>query len=125
MPNPENVLKHKIKKGEVRNPHGRPKGTIAELKGQGLTKTEAYAAIGLMLKQNKPDLKSISESNVAPVWKVCIARAILKDIALGYHSTVESLFDRLFGRAKQTIDQDITSNGEPITSITVIRVKPK
>jgi hypothetical protein len=26
MPKPENVLKHKIKPGEVRNPNGRPKG---------------------------------------------------------------------------------------------------
>lgn len=107
------------KKGQCGNPKGRPKIMITELKGQGLSKVEAYAAIGMMLKLSKKELLAVSKSDTAPVWKISIARAIMRDISIGHFSTVETLFDRLFGKAKQTTEIGGPEGGEPITSITI------
>ena len=104
----EGLIPFQMKPGETLNPNGRPKNTLTELKGQGLSRTDCYNAIGYMLKMDKPELTSISKSESEPVWKVCIARAILRDIARGFYSTVESLFDRLFGRSHQPIDAEVT-----------------
>ena len=107
------------KPGETHNPNGRPKNTLTELKGLGLSKTDCYNAIKYMLTLSKPDLKKVSESDIEPSYKVCVARAILKDIAKGYYSTVDSLFNRLFGKPQQEIIQtnyntDFTPEDEDI-----------
>ena len=122
--NPNQSGLKKCKKGETHNPNGRPKNMLTILKGQGLSRTDYYNAIEYMLNMSKPALTVISKSETDPVWKISIARAILKDIALGYYSTVESLFDRLFGKAKQSTSFS-GPEGEPITGITIKFEKPK
>ena len=104
MANEQN-LKH-FKKGQSGNPKGRP-SVRKELQRQGLNKQEAFNAIGMLLQCNRGELVKIAEDKEEQVYKTSIARAILKDIATGKISTVDSIFDRLFGRAKQSISADV------------------
>lgn len=108
MPNPENIVKHQMKKGETLNPNGRPKGF------KGLTETlrDIVNADGSMLIQ---DVKEIDDNgtetgNAFKKGKISIPKsemiilAALKKAAKGDMKAIMWLFDRLDGKAKQSID---------------------
>lgn len=51
-----------------------------------------------------------------PVWMMNIITAILSDVRYGRTSTLDGLLDRIFGKATQPIDGDLTSNVTTHTS---------
>lgn len=49
--------------------------------------------------------------------KEAVARRLWSEAADGQSWAINALMDRIDGKPKQQIDQDITSNGEPVKSI--------
>lgn len=73
-------------------------GTDAEAE---LSKEDYYKLIAYLLERPIDDLQKLAKDKSAPIWIVTIVRAILKDASKGLMFTVDSLFDRLFGKAIQ------------------------
>ena len=110
-----NVTKNKIKKGEVRNPHGRPRTTIrtmiTEFEKQGLivptpseiSKIYLYIA---SLKEN--ELKELLMNADLPMMTRIIAKGVLNKKGL---DVVERIMDRAYGKEQRI---DITTNGKDL-----------
>lgn len=61
----------------------------------------------LMLSKPISEIKALVSAEDTPTWVVSIGRAILKDAAGGRMSTLDSLLDRLFGKATQPTQQSV------------------
>ncbi len=80
-----------------------------------LSKEDYYKTIRFLMEQSKPTLDAIikdakTDESKTPIWVLNIISSIFSDIRYGRTSTVEMIFDRLFGKAVQTIDGDINNN---------------
>ena len=67
-----------------------------------LTKGDKFQIIESLLEKSKEELQIVIDDNTSPVFMVSIAIAIIGDMQAKRINTVESIFDRVFGRAKQT-----------------------
>ncbi len=90
-----------FKKGQSGNPKGSKKTTVTLLKQQGLNKNDIYNAIVNMIGLTKDELKKIRDDKNSEVYKVVIAGAIVRDIEKRRIYTIESIFDRVFGKPTQ------------------------
>ena len=98
------------KKGEVRNPKGRPKNKLKDLKDvTGLTKDDMLKGMGIILALPIDQIELLARSRKEPIWKVGIAAAIKADIDRGVIPTFDSLADRKFGKATQSVNSTTTS----------------
>ena len=100
--------------GESGNPKGRPKNVINQLGelvsldfGLRMSKQDKYHALELMLERTVPELKKIGSKKDVPAFVVVVAKAILKDIETGKMVTMDSMLDRLFGKAKQEVVSNV------------------
>ena len=67
------------------------------------------------MERSKGELNKImadanKEDSITPIWVCNIISAIFSDIRFGRTSTVEMIFDRIFGRSTQPIEGDINAN---------------
>lgn len=116
-----NLEKKKIKKGEVRNPKGRPRTTIRTMitdfeklglivpSAQEISKIYMYIA---SLKEE--ELKKVLSDKELPMMTRIIARGVLDKKGL---DVIERIMDRAYGKEQRI---DITTNGkdlkpEPLT----------
>lgn len=106
---------NRIEKGEVLNPHGRPRKYISLLKGEGFKLNEIHDCIMAILSMNEEELKAVFENPNATVLEKTIAKAINTSIAKGSLDSIETLITRAFGRPKENID--VTSKGESIAQM--------
>jgi len=111
MPKPENVLKNKMKKGETRNPNGRPKklvsGVIFELREQGIketTKEEIKAVYLMLLNLNHAELTHRSKDPEQPALVRIVSKAILSDKGF---EVIEKVLDRSIGKAVQPLEGEL------------------
>lgn len=101
MPNPQNIEPHKMKKGETRNPNGRPRKL-----------PELHVLLAEVLgEQTKEGLTAAEE----------ILRAIYARARKGDTRAAELLLDRAYGKPKQSIDNNITTT-EPLV---IVRTETK
>lgn len=91
-----------------RNVLGAPKRTLAQLEEIvgvqfqiALTKNDKYQIIESLLETPLSELKSIAENEGTPVFIINVASAIISDTKKGVTTTLDSLLDRFFGKAKQ------------------------
>lgn len=80
-----------------------------------LSKEDYYKTIRFLLERSKGELNKIMadanrEDSTTPIWVCNIISAIFTDIRFGRTSTVEMIFDRIFGKAAQPIEGDINAN---------------
>lgn len=75
-------------------------GTDAEVE---LSREDFFKLIQFLLEQPADNLKKIAESRNTPIWIIGMIQAIIKDTRDGRTNTINSLFDRLFGKASQPI----------------------
>jgi len=95
-------------KGESGNPKGRPIKLINSLAKSvnvdfrlELTKQDKTHLIEWMLERTVKEVKTIAENDDSPVFLVLISSAITADTKAGTIRTVETIFDRVFGKAPQ------------------------
>ena len=103
-----------IKKGEVRNPNGRPKkistiiqSVFLEEHNVKLSKGQTDEIIKSILTRNKKELIELAKNDELPFWISLIAKKAQMDFEKGSIEIIEKLFDRVYGKPKETLDQNI------------------
>jgi hypothetical protein len=115
-PNAADNLKP-IKKGEVRNPTGRPKkistiiqDVFLEEHNVKLSKAQTEEIIKSILSRNKSELIDLAKNDELPFWISLIAKKAQMDFERGSIELIEKLFDRVYGKPRETISQNIEAN---------------
>lgn len=114
------ILPHCWQRGQSGNPNGRPRKFIKTLEekigvefGVALSREDKFAILESMLEMSITELKLIESDLHVPSFMTIIATALVKDYKNGSLYTITELFDRFFGKARQT--QEITgAGGEPL-----------
>ena len=68
-----------------------------------LSREDYYRLIGFLLEQPIDTLKRLADHPTTPIWVINVIRAVVKDSRAGRMYTLDSLFDRLFGKATQPL----------------------
>jgi hypothetical protein len=120
MANEQNLIP--AKKGEVRNPNGRPKKIETILKdvflaeyNTKLTNGQAQDIIKGLLTKSRSELIDLAKNDDLPFWISMIAKKATRDYERGSIHLVELLFDRVYGKPKETIDQTIEAKTFNVT----------
>lgn len=112
MPNPENIRgkgNRFSSTNQPANPGRKPSlyNHIRQLIGAEavaeLSREDYYRLIGCLLERPLDELKTLATDKKTPVWVVNVVRAIVKDAQAGRMNTLDSLLDRLFGKASQPL----------------------
>jgi len=93
-----------VKKGEVRNPYGRPRKYVSELRAQGYKVSEVNDAIQVLMSMTIEELKEVYVNPQATVLEKTIAGAIRKSIEKGSLYSIETLLTRVYGKPKEQMD---------------------
>lgn len=91
-----------------------------------MSKEDYLKVIRFLMESTPADLKPLVEgkdkkpNQNTPIWVLNIVSAINTDIRYGRTSTVEMLFDRVFGKATQPIESDVqlTNNSVDLSALT-------
>jgi hypothetical protein len=102
MPNPQNIEKHKFKKGEVANPNGRPRKFVSLLRDSGYKISEINDTIQTMLAMDLDELADVFRNPKATVLERTIANAMQKSLTKGSLYSIETLLTRVYGKPKET-----------------------
>ena len=90
--------------------NGRPRKYVSLLKEQGYKMSEVNDCIQVMMSMTLEELKDVWDNPKATVLEKTIASAIKKSIEKGSLYSIETLLSRVFGKPKETSDQNITLN---------------
>jgi hypothetical protein len=97
MPNPENIEKHKFKKGETGNPNGRPKKL-----------PQLDALLDSVLGEEKDGITAAE----------AILKALRMKASKGDVRAAEVLLDRAYGKPKQSIENKVLTDQPIIITLT-------
>jgi len=118
MANPENLIKHQMKKGTTLNPNGRPPKISTILKREGLSESQVRDIAQEMLAMTIDELKEIATNPKSKAYEVMLATAFKNAMQKGDLSQVfGQVLHRLFGQPKQEIETNITGIECIITGI--------
>lgn len=120
MANEQNLIP--AQKGEVRNPNGRPKKVDTILKeifldeyNIKLSKSQTDEIIKGILSKTRTELIELAKNDDLPFWISMIAKKATRDYEKGSIHLLELLFDRVYGKPKETIDQTIEAKTFNVT----------
>jgi hypothetical protein len=120
MANNENLIP--AQKGEVRNPNGRPKN-IETILGEiflaeynvKLSRSQTEDIIKSLLSKSRSELIELAKNDELPFWISMIAKKATRDYDKGSIHLLEILFDRVYGKPKERIDQSIETKNINVT----------
>lgn len=111
MPKPENVIGKGNRFSSTNQPkrNGRKpslynliKNTIKVNNVEAeLSKEDYFKLVAFLIERPLKELKEIASNDETPIWVVNVIRAIISDANSGQMRTLDSLFDRMFGKAVQ------------------------
>jgi hypothetical protein len=105
MPNPENLIGKGFKKGQSGNPNGRPKGTL-----------NASTIIRKWLEASEK-IKNPASGKVEVLTQMdIITLSQIQKARKGDTSAFNALLDRVYGKPKQPLDIDHTTDGESLNA---------
>lgn len=120
MANDNNLIP--AKKGEVRNPNGRPKKVENVLKefflseyNIKLSSSQTNEIIKGILSKSRSELVELAKNEDLPFWVSMIAKKATRDYEKGSIHLLELLFDRVYGKPKETLESTITEKSIKIT----------
>jgi len=120
MANNDNLIP--AQKGEVRNPNGRPKNVETILREVFLAEYNVKLSSGQtndiiqsILTKSRTELIELAKNNELPFWIAMIAKKATRDYERGSIHLLELLFDRVYGKPKETQHQTIESKNFTIT----------
>lgn len=120
MANNDNLIP--AKKGEVRNPDGRPKKVETILREVFLAEYNVKLSSGQttdiiqsILSKSRSELIELAKNDELPFWIAMIAKKATRDYERGSIHLLELLFDRVYGKPKETQHQTIESKNFTIT----------
>jgi hypothetical protein len=91
----------RIKKGQVLNPHGRPKIPEDLKKARKLTKTRAAQLFELFMNKSVEELEKVCKDKKTTVLEGMIARVAMKAIQEGDPKRLDFMLDRTIGKVKE------------------------
>lgn len=94
------------KKGEVRNPKGRPKSTLNVLKSAGYTLDDMKYRIKQLIFKKRSELAKIYSDPESLMIDKIVANALEHDLKKGIVSTLETILTRIWGAPKQTVENN-------------------
>jgi len=120
--NPKSLKNLKpIQKGQVLNPHGRPKNMIrkvidefGELLNVKLSKTDVMSVISIMNNMSVADLTRIANDNTTPAFIVVIANGILGDIKNKNLNNTQFMLEFQHGKAIQGVQLEAKISEEVV-----------
>ena len=114
MANEQNLIPFKKGEDKRRNIKGRPRKFILELKDQGYKLSEVTDSIEVLISMTEEELTDIFNNPNSTVLEKVVSAAILKSIKRGDMTSIETLLNRAYGKAKEKVEQEITINSHNI-----------
>jgi hypothetical protein len=112
------------KKGEVRNPNGRPKSIQTVIKDVfleehniKLSKSQTEEMIKAILSKSKKELIELANNDDLPFWVAMIAKKASRDYEKGSIHLLEILWDRVYGKPQETIEASVETKTINLTMI--------
>lgn len=91
----------KIQKGQVLNPHGRPRKLVSRIANFGYTLIDIQNTIKNLLAYEPNELQAVVKNSESTVLEILVSKAIVEDIKRGGTQNLKNLMDRCFGMPKQ------------------------
>ena len=114
---PTDRAKENLKKGKrfssdyQPEKNGRPKNVFSHLHGlYEVSRADIEALLTELTCLSKIELQSVAHDPNTPAVRAIIAASLLRDAKAGSTYSVDFLFDRLFGKAVQKTEQNISIN---------------
>lgn len=105
-------------KGETMNPNGRPKKIETVLRDYflaeaniKLSKSQVEDIIKNVLSKTRAELMELAKNDELPFWISLIAKKAARDYDKGSIHILDVLFDRVYGKPKETADVNQTVQG--------------